>query len=431
MSAHQTFHCPQCGAASPAIDGEIHCHTCGHVFEPARVDTVAQPEKPSYTSHSSSADLGSVPELAPGVELGGYVLEKEIGRGGMGIVYTATQKSLQRKVALKVLPRKLATDPHFVERFTREALTLATLNHPSIVQIIDRGVTGEICYLVMEFVDGASLRHILGDQKLSPEKALQIVPQLCAALEYAHSRGVVHRDVKPENILLTRDGTVKITDFGLARIIHGDQLPTGKSLTNTNVVMGTPDYMAPEQREKAKAVDHRADIYSLGVIFYEMLTGELPIGRFANPSRKVQIDVRLDDIVLKSLEKEPGMRYQRASQLSDDVEAVSKNQNAANTAPSEVKRVQIKNGPQVEVGPHGVKVIQEKQASGVSMGTDGIQISSARGAVSLGRGGISITQDASADSGVKREPRLSAMAVFAFLLALIPLLIVLSMRQSP
>jgi hypothetical protein len=156
---------------------------------------------------------------------------------------------------------------------------------------------------------------------LSPREALQIVPQICEALQYAHDEGIVHRDIKPENVLLDKKGRVKIADFGLAKILGRE--PQDFHLTGVGQVMGTPNYMAPEQVEHPQAVDHRADIYSLGVVFYEMLTGELPLGKFALPSRKVQVDVRLDEVVMHTLEKEPERRYQHASQIKSDVETIT------------------------------------------------------------------------------------------------------------
>ncbi|MDP6947323.1 MAG: serine/threonine-protein kinase, partial [Myxococcota bacterium] len=149
--------------------------------------------------------------------------------------------------------------------------------------------------------------EVVSAGQLAPEYALAIVPHLCDALQFAHDKGVIHRDIKPDNILMATDGSVKIADFGLARILGKVDQQT--ELTGTHQIMGTPRYMAPEQLESARSVDHRADIYSLGVVFYEMLTGELPIGRFAAPSQKVEIDVRLDEVVLRTLEKEPQRRY--------------------------------------------------------------------------------------------------------------------------
>lgn len=250
-----------------------------------------------------------------------------IGAGGMGAVYKARQAGLDRLVALKILPEEFGHDVKFALRFTREARTLAKLSHPNIVSVYEFGHVGDIYYFLMEFVDGSTLRDVVKARQLTPEHALAIVPNLCDALQYAHDKGIVHRDIKPENILLAKDGVVKIADFGLSRILgNEEQLET---LTGTHQVMGTPRYMAPEQLEGSRGVDHRADIYSLGVVFYEMLTGELPIGRFAAPSKKVEIDVRLDEVVLRTLEKEPQRRYQHASQIKSDVQSITSTRNSA------------------------------------------------------------------------------------------------------
>ncbi len=244
-----------------------------------------------------------------------------IGQGGMGAVYQARQPKLDRMVALKILPPQAGRDPGFAERFTREARALARLSHPNIVGVHEFGAAGEYPYFVMEFVDGVTLRHLLATAQTTPREALAIVPQICDALQFAHDRGVVHRDIKPENILIDKSGAVKIADFGLAKIAGGEQ--PDFSITGAHDVVGTPHYMAPEQVEHPLDVDHRADIYSVGVVFYQMLTGELPIGRFAPPSRKVTIDVRLDEIVLRALEKEPELRYQQASGLKSEVETIT------------------------------------------------------------------------------------------------------------
>jgi Protein kinase domain/HlyD family secretion protein len=195
------------------------------------------------------------------------------------------------------------------------------LSHPNIVTVHDFGEAGGHCYLVMEFVDGLNLRQLLLTTKMTPEQALTIVPKICEALQYAHEQGVVHRDIKPENILVDKSGRVKIADFGIAKIVGSDRRE--EPLTGEQQSIGTPHYMAPEQVEKPATVDHRADIYSLGVVFYEMLTGELPLGKFAAPSSKVQVDVRLDEVVLHALEKEPERRYQHASQVKSDVETIA------------------------------------------------------------------------------------------------------------
>jgi len=249
----------------------------------------------------------------------------------MGVVYKAVQKSLNRLVAIKILAPEREHDAKFAGRFAREAELLAKLSHPHIVTIHDFGESGELYYLMMEYVDGVSLRDLLRDGKLEPQQALAIVPQICDALQFAHDRGIVHRDIKPENILLNKAGQVKIADFGVAKIIAnelteipGSAAPSSEMAgTEAGKVIGTPQYMAPEQLSHPLDVDNRADIYALGVVFYQMLTGELPVGKFEPPSRKVQIDVRLDDIVLRALQKQPELRYQQASVMKTQVETIA------------------------------------------------------------------------------------------------------------
>ena len=244
-----------------------------------------------------------------------------LGQGGMGAVYKARQPALDRFVALKILPPNSAKDPGFAERFSREARALARLNHPNIVAVYDFGQTVDIPYFLMEYVEGSTLRQVVQAGKLSPRETIGIVMQICEALQFAHDEGVVHRDIKPENILLDPKGRVKIADFGIAKVLA--QSPEDISLTGDRDVVGTAHYMAPEQLENLQHVDHRADIFSLGVVFYELLTGELPLSKFQAPSQKVQIDVRLDDVVLHSLEKEPDRRYQQASEVKTDVETIA------------------------------------------------------------------------------------------------------------
>ncbi len=242
-----------------------------------------------------------------------------LGRGGMGAVYKARQPRLDRLVALKILSPEKQGNQKFAERFEREARALARLHHPNIVAVFDFGEVQGNFYLLMEFVDGLTLRQVLEGRRLSPGEALIIVPKICEALQYAHEQGIVHRDIKPENILMDKAGHVKIADFGIAKIL-GDG---GRANLTEEQAIGTPHYMSPEQIEKPQSVDHRADIYSLGVVFYEMLTGELPLGKFQPPSRKVHIDVRLDEIVLRALEKEPERRFQHASEVKTQVETVA------------------------------------------------------------------------------------------------------------
>jgi tRNA A-37 threonylcarbamoyl transferase component Bud32 len=309
--------CPECGAALDADSPEGMCPQCllkgaiGGAQEKAR----STPGEPTVAFPGpSSPAVADLAALFPQLE----ILEL-IGQGGMGAVYKARQPSLDRLVAVKVLPPETGRDPAFAERFNREARALARLSHPNIVAVHDVGRAGEYYYFVMEYIDGVNLRQLLHDGHLRPEQALRIVPQICDALQYAHEEGVVHRDIKPENILLDRKGRVKIADFGLAKLLGRDT--ENFTLTGSRQVMGTLYYMAPEQVERPLTVDHRADIYSLGVVFYEMLTGQLPVGRFPLPSERAGTDAHLDGIVLHALEREPERRYQHASDVKTDVES--------------------------------------------------------------------------------------------------------------
>ena len=323
----QENHCPQCGAKLPADAQQGLCPQC---LMKLGLPTGAEPDKAGASEPTSDVPTSATPPggfVPPGpAELAKQFPQLEIlellGQGGMGAVYKARQKQLDRLVALKILPPQVAQTEAFAERFTREARSLAKLNHPRIVSVYDFGHTEDgLYYFIMEFIDGTDLRQVIRAGKLSAAEALAIVPQVCEALQFAHEEGIVHRDIKPENILLDKKGRVKIADFGLAKLL--DRPATVYTLTQAGQRMGTPHYMAPEQIEHPGQVDHRADIFSLGVVFYEMLTGELPLGRFAPPSQKVQVDVRLDKVVLRTLEKEPERRYQHASEVKTDVEVIS------------------------------------------------------------------------------------------------------------
>lgn len=307
-----TRSCPQCGRDLPSDAPAGVCPQC-------LLEVGIQAAEPHDTFDQPTNFRPPKPH-----ELASHFPQLEIldliGQGGMGAVYKARQRGLDRFVALKILPPEAAKDPSFEERFAREARALARLSHPNIVGVHDSGNAGGLFYVLMEYVDGINLRDAIQTGEFTPEEALGIVPQICEALQYAHDEGVVHRDIKPENILLDKKGTVKIADFGLARLLR--QTPDNFTLTGTHQVMGTPKYMAPEQMEGSHEVDHRADIFSLGVVFYEMLTGELPLGRFDVPSKKVEVDVRLDEIVLRTLEKEPDRRYQTASEIKTAVEGI-------------------------------------------------------------------------------------------------------------
>ena len=244
-------------------------------------------------------------------------VEALIGQGGMGFVYKAYQPSLDRTVALKLLSPELSRDPAFAERFAREARVLGKLNHPNVVKVYEHGQSGGFFYLLMEYVDGVNLRQAMRAGRFTPQQALGVVPGICDALQAAHAQGVWHRDIKPENILLDTQGGVKIVDFGIARLVGDPRRDF--TLTMTGAALGSAAYMAPEQHEKPHDVDHRADIYSLGVVLYEMLTGELPLGRFKAPSTKSDVDARIDEIVMRTLEKERELRQQSAQEVKTEV----------------------------------------------------------------------------------------------------------------
>ena len=315
--------CPQCGTPLPENAPAGLCPNCLMALN-LKTET-------AFTGDAPAAQPPLPPEqIAP--HFPQLEILECLGRGGMGVVYKARQKTLNRFVALKLLAPERVRDAKFAERFTREAQALAALNHPNIVTIHDFGQAGGFYFLLMEFVDGVNLRQLLRTRKFTPEEALAIVPPLCDALQFAHERGIVHRDIKPENLLLDKTGRVKVADFGIAKIMGGESSepagvgcsPAGSpALTDADKAMGTPGYSAPEQKSDPQRVDSRADIYSLGVVFYEMLTGELPGKKIEAPSRKVQIDVRLDEVVLRALEKIPELRWQTAADLRTRVETIT------------------------------------------------------------------------------------------------------------
>jgi serine/threonine protein kinase len=248
----------------------------------------------------------------PGLE----VIEM-LGHGGMGVVYKGRQPLLDRLVAIKVVRPDLRADHGFQERFFHEARTLAKLRHPYIVTVFDvcKAADG-LCGLVMEYVEGASLRQRMSDGSITPRDVLDFVPQITEALQHAHEAGVVHRDIKPENVLIDSRGRVRLVDFGLAALF-GPEV-SARSPDDDRVV-GTYRYMAPEQITTPRDVDHRADIYSTGVVFYEMLARELPGTDRVPPSHKVATDPRLDPIVIRAIERERDRRYQQARLMHLDI----------------------------------------------------------------------------------------------------------------
>jgi hypothetical protein len=243
----------------------------------------------------------------------GYEIESLLGRGGMGAVYRARDRKLDRAVAIKILPPEIGADPEFAERFLREARVLGRLSHVNIVEIYDFGDAGGLPYIVMAHVDSGNLRDALREGRMDPEVVTRILCEVADALAYAHGEGVVHRDIKPENVLLGKDGHARLADFGLVRLVD----PDGLSATQQSV--GTPYYMAPEQVTQPEAVDARADIYSFGVLAYEMLTGELPVGQFPAASRTPGVGAGFDDLISRCLQRDPALRWDSMGEVRQAV----------------------------------------------------------------------------------------------------------------
>jgi serine/threonine-protein kinase len=263
--------------------------------------------------------------IAPGENVGPYRIIEQLGSGGMATVFKAYHASLDRYVAIKVLHPAFKADPQFFERFKREARIVAKLEHPHIIPIYDFNEHKGEPYLVMRFIEGDTLKPTLTGQPMPPQQMLQLMRPVCQALAYAHQQGVLHRDIKPSNIMVTKDGNVFLTDFGLARMVQA-----GESTLSQDMLVGTPQYISPEQAQGVKELDGRTDIYSLGVVLFEMCTGRvpfnadtpfatihnhiyapLPLPSAINPS----IDPAVERLLLKALAKEPEDRFATATDL--------------------------------------------------------------------------------------------------------------------
>ncbi|MBN2306349.1 MAG: serine/threonine protein kinase, partial [Anaerolineae bacterium] len=264
-------------------------------------------------------------------KIGNYEIIERVGKGGMATVYRARQLNMNRDVAIKVLSADLAGNPHMVARFEREAQVIANLEHPRILPVYDYGHEDDFLYLVMRIVEGETLYQRLMQGAVSLDEVVELVDQITSALDHAHARGVVHRDLKPTNVLLDKQGNVYLMDFGIAKLTMASQ-----QLTATGAVMGTPSYMAPEQW-RGEPVDGRTDVYALGVMLYEMVIGHVPFEsetpftlmykhlHDTPPSpRELLPDLpeNVEDVILKALAKSPDDRYQSAGELAQAFRAV-------------------------------------------------------------------------------------------------------------
>ncbi|MCX6868218.1 MAG: serine/threonine-protein kinase [Verrucomicrobia bacterium] len=253
-------------------------------------------------------------ELAP--LFPGYEIDGLIAIGGMGAVYRAVQKSLERTVAIKILPQEFSKDAAFCAGFEAEAKAMARLNHPNLVAVYDFGEVHGMLYIIMEYVPGKSLFQAAHGIALNAGETIRLVTGICNGLAHAHENGIIHRDIKPSNILLDLNGHPKIGDFGLAR-------PVEKKIQENDAIFGTPDYTAPEVVHSPQSVDHRADIFSVGVILHELLTGRLPAADRRPASAIVRGDLRFDAIIRRATDPLPERRYAKALEIVKDLRAIN------------------------------------------------------------------------------------------------------------
>jgi serine/threonine-protein kinase len=338
-----------------------------------------------------------------------YELGDTLGRGGMAEVFAGQDLRLNRKVAVKVLRPDLARDPSFQSRFRREAQSAASLNDPNIVAVYDTGedvLDGEgehvmVPYIVMEYVDGHTLRELLSSgRRLLPERALEIMDGVLSALDYSHAHGIIHRDIKPGNVMLTRSGDVKVMDFGIARAVADSQA----TMTQGNAVMGTAQYLSPEQA-RGEVVDARSDLYSAGCLLYELLTGRPPfqgenavsvayqhVSEMPTPPSQVDpaVPPALDALVMKALAKDPQQRYQTANEFKTDVDRALQGLPVTGTIPSVRATVPAASATTASIPPVGTPQVAPASSSKRSpwawFGVTVLVLAVAAAALLIGRG---------------------------------------------
>ena len=296
------------------------------------------PVPPPSTPPPSVAAITTPPPIPGERYIGKYRIRGELGRGGMGAVYLAEHPGLGREVAIKELIQTPASDPVALKRFLQEAQVMARASHPNVIQVYDLELQGNVNYIVLELVRGSSMRDWLNQGAIPPPRVFAVMHGVLQALDYAHKRGIVHRDMKPENVLISDEGTVKVADFGIARLI--DEPVASSTATKTGTTVGTPLYMSPEQVASSR-VDGRSDLYSAGIMFYELVVGQPPFtatefdGPFTLMAKHVQappkppslyrpgLDPELEAAILKSLAKRPEDRFQTGQEFDDTMSAIA------------------------------------------------------------------------------------------------------------
>ena len=294
------------------------------------------PVPPPTTPPPAISSITTPPPVSGERYIGKYRVKGELGRGGMGAVYLAEQPGLGREVAIKELIQ--SADPTALKRFLQEAQVMARTSHPNLVQVHDMEIQGNVNYLVLEFVKGRSLRDWINQRELPPPQVFAVMHGVLSALDYAHRHSIVHRDVKPENVLISDDGEVKVSDFGIARLT--DDSGVGGTATKTGTTVGTPQYMSPEQVASSK-VDGRSDLYSAGIMLYELVAGQPPFtateedGPFTLMAKHVQappkppsvfrpgLNLDLERVIMKSLAKRPDERYQTGQEFDQALTRVA------------------------------------------------------------------------------------------------------------
>jgi serine/threonine protein kinase len=326
---------PSAPSVAPPAPPQVATPAVGDVAATMRLIPVPPPSAPPPVHPASiTTPPGAIGERY----IGKYRVKSELGRGGMGAVYLAEQPGLGREVAIKELIQSAAADPVALKRFLQEAQVMARTSHPNLVQVHDLELMGTANYIVLEFVRGKSLRERLNHESIPLPQVFAIMHGCLQALDYAHRHAIVHRDMKPENVLLSDEGMVKVADFGIARLT--DDTGVGGTATKTGTTVGTPQYMSPEQVASSK-VDGRSDLYSAGIMFYELVVGQPPFtaneadGPFTLMAKHVQappkppsvhrpgLDMALEEVILKSIAKRPEDRFQTGQEFDDAMSAVA------------------------------------------------------------------------------------------------------------